>query len=202
MIERNRADRSVSILIRDDHRRVSIFLGGFHFLERIPTFLREKVFLIDKANAILGRKFFRALPAQHHVRRSLHHEPRQLDRVFDVAQNSDCSGFKRLTVHDRGVQLICARAREHGALAGVEMWVVFERAHGRLRRIEARAVSIQNVVAGPQRLFQTGAIFSLLIRSHFVALDRPSAAVNDQSEFFLVHRIGWIVDLALLLRIS
>src|SRR5262249_16624429 len=51
--------------------------------------------------------------------------------------------------------------------------------------------AFQNLVTSLQRTFKSGAIFALLFRRHAAALDRSSAAVNRESNFFCFHI--WIV---------
>src|SRR5437773_2758505 len=96
---------------------------------------------------------------------------------------SDGAGPKGFAVHDRCVQLVRARACEHGAFSCVKMRIIFQDAHRSFSGIEARFTALEDFVTRRQRALQAGAICTLPFWRHVAALNGSSAAVNHESEF-------------------
>lgn len=71
------------------------------------------------------------------------------------------SGLTRTATHDGSVHLDAPVVRKHGALAGIEERAVLERLHGRLDRVERRAIGGQHSVTRQQRLAQGVFVLSL-----------------------------------------
>ena len=196
LIERNRADRTMSILVRDDKFLFACsaaFFSLLNFLERIPAFLREKIFLVDQRNAVFLGKGFSAF-TRHQERTNtrrfhgllgfFHEHPREADRITNVPQICHCPCFERFAIHDCRVQFVRSGAGKHRAFAGIEMRVVFEYAHRSFGGIDARPAVFQNVVAGLQRALQASAIFALAFRRHRAARNCSGAAVDNEPNFF------------------
>ena len=181
----------MQVLVGDDELLVAVgacLFSGFYFLECVPAFLSKKIFLINELDAVFFGKVFRAFAAYQNVRRFLHHQPGETDRILNVSNVRDCPGFERLAIHDRGVHFIDACGREDRAFAGVEKRIVFERAHRRFGCVQTRTAVLQNFPAGPKRVFDSGAILALAFRRHFAALHRSGPSVNNQSNLVFFRR--------------
>ena len=70
-------------------------------------------------------------------------------------------GTLLFAVHDGGVEFRRAVPREGGAAAGVEERIIFQNAHCRRDRVEARAAALQNRVAGIQSRLEARAVLLL-----------------------------------------
>src|SRR6266853_5748012 len=114
------------------------------FLKRVPTFLSEKIFLIDELNALFFGKTLRTFAGHQNVRRLFHYQTGEADRVLNVSDNGNGAGFERLTVHDRGIHFMYAGDRKNGTFAGIEKRIVFERADSRFSRVQTRTAMLQN----------------------------------------------------------
>ena len=64
---------------------------------------RPEVFVGDHLHALQAREFLGALANQHDVRRALHDEPRERDRVLHVPEARDRAGPQCAAIHDRRV---------------------------------------------------------------------------------------------------
>src|SRR6266404_3139137 len=149
LIESDRADRSMSVLICDNELLFAsraAFLGFLNFLERIPAFLREKVFLVpQELDTVLLGKSLRSF-TRHEKRTDTgrfqsvlgfhHEETRETDWIADVTQVRDRTGFERFAVHDGSVELVRAGIGKHRALAGIEVRIILEDTHGRFCGVE------------------------------------------------------------------
>src|ERR1043165_544452 len=138
LVEAGRADRpelvileglSLFLKLRLFRRRVPLRL--LLPLELLPALLRVEIFRVNQRDALRDGERLRALADQHPVRRLLHHQPREQDRILDPLPPRDRAGHERLAVHDCGVKLVRAGAGEDSALARVEEGRVFEERDGR-----------------------------------------------------------------------
>ena len=129
------------------------------------------------------------------MRRFFHDQSSETHWIFHMFHTGYCSSFERFPIHDRSVHFVRAGARKHRAFAGIEMGIIFEHAHGSFRRVETGAAIFQNFVTGSQSALESGAIFALFFRCHPATLDRSSAAVNHESNFFFFHI--WLILRAL-----
>src|SRR5262249_48030563 len=167
------------------------FFSALDLLQRVPTLLGKKIFLVHQFNPVLLREDFCTFAIYHDVSGFLHHQPGKADGIFDVLQRSDRAGGERLSVHDPCVHLVHARAREHRALACVKMRIAFEDAHSSLGSVEPRAATLENFVTSRQRTFQSGAIFAFSVRCHLASIDRSSTAVDREADSFCFHL--WLI---------
>ena len=71
------------------------------------------------------------------------------------------------------------------------MWIVFERTHSGLCRVETRAAALENFVTSRECAFQPGAKFVLAFRRHIGSLDSAGAAVDRESNF--LHFQVWLM---------
>ncbi len=117
---------------------------------------------------------------QHHVRRVLHHRPRQHDGVADGhhARHRPCTTC--MTLHQRGVQLVPAMGVVHRALACIEAGQFLQRHHGGLRGIQGRTPGGQHGLASIQRLLELGVGGPLVRGAKRAALDHAGAGMDHQ----------------------
>src|SRR5437879_13794028 len=118
----------MSILIGNDEflfTSAAALFSFLNFLERVPPFLREEIFLIDKLYSVFLREDFGTFAIHHDVSRFFHDQPRQAHWVLNVLQTRDRAGLERISVHDGRVQFVRASAREDRAFASVEMRTAF-----------------------------------------------------------------------------
>ena len=97
-------------------------------------------------------------------------------RDFSITARAASTGFltvgharhgarpQRRPVHDRGVELVRALAREDRALARVEVRRILQDPHRGRHRVEARAAAGQDALARLQRLDERGAVGALALR--------------------------------------
>jgi len=121
----------------------------------------------------------------------LHEEAGETDRIADVTQVRDRAGLERLAIHDGGIELVRAGIGKNRALAGIEVRIVFEDAHGRFRGVETGTTALQNLVTGAQRALEAGPIFFFTLRCHLRAVDRAGAAMDNQSPVLFVSLHRW-----------
>ena len=74
-----------------------------------------------------------------------------MNRVLLEFDARDGTAAKRGAVHDGGVQLVSARAGEHGALSRVEPGIIFENDNDSLDSIDGGTAGGENVLAGGER---------------------------------------------------
>src|SRR5690606_22883699 len=74
-------------------------------------------------------------------------------------------------VHDRGVEFMIARGIEHGAMSGIETWVVFQRDDSGLDCVESQATIGEDSPPSPQGIGQP-------IARRLVAFGRKARARN------------------------
>src|ERR1051325_7314834 len=84
--------------------RRGALLGLLRLLQLLPTLFRLEILRVDKLDALLLREGFGPLARHHDVRRLLHHEAREQDRILDPLQPRDRASLERAAVHDRGVE--------------------------------------------------------------------------------------------------
>src|SRR5260370_37506603 len=110
-----------------------------------------------------------------------------------MLQRSDGAGAERVAIHNRRVHLIGSNARKDRAATNIEMASVFQNAHGSFRGVETGAAFFKNLVTRSQSALKSRAIFTLTLRRHFVALNRPGAAVYYESDIWYSHgrRMVW-----------
>src|SRR5437899_360807 len=89
---------------RDQSTAAAALFSFLNFLERVPPFLREEIFLIDKLYSVFLREDFGTFAIHHDVSRFFHDQPRQAHWVLNVLQTRDRAGLERISVHDGRVQ--------------------------------------------------------------------------------------------------
>ena len=87
----------------------------------------------------------RPVAHEQHVTSRLEDLARDGDRVrHDTGESGNGPALQAVSLHDRGVRLDRAVAREDRAAARVEAWIVLEGAHGGLDRVERGAAGRQH----------------------------------------------------------
>ena len=147
----------------------------------------KKIFRVDQLNVVTLGKFLRPAADQKHVFGFFHDRSREGDRIADMFNAGDGTGTARFSIHDGGIHFIRASACKNRAFAGIKMRIVFQHAHRRFDRVQCRAAAAQDRNAGPQRIFDPGAILALAFRCHFARLDRSRPSMHDQGNVGLAH---------------
>ena len=103
--------------------------------------------------APLARERLGPFSDHHHVRRFLHDETREKNRILDALEARDCSGRHRAPVHDGRIELVGPLVSVDRPLASVELRRVFEDDDRCLHSIEARPALRERAMSGPERSF-------------------------------------------------
>src|SRR5438105_1957670 len=91
-----------------------------NLLEPLNFAGKHQFAIIDKLHAVLFGKSFRSISHDVNMRALIKHEPRQSYGVADALHAPDASHAHRAAVHDHGVHLYVAVARQEAAFARVE----------------------------------------------------------------------------------
>jgi len=92
----------------------------------------------------------------------------------------------RVSIHHRGVELVCPGRGIDGSATGVEERVVLQRAHGRLHGVERRAIGLEHHARSSQRVGQTSPARRLALR--VAALHHACAAMDCNGISMMVGR--------------
>ena len=111
--------------------------------------------------------------------RFFHDGARQQNRIAYGPDTGRRTGAQAVAVHDRGIQFIVTVMGEHGALAGVEVRVVFQHRDRCGHRVERGLAGLQFGVAALDRLEQGGARRGL-DRGRQAGTNDTGPAVDDQ----------------------
>ena len=114
--------------------------------------------------------------------RSVHDEPRELDRIADVGDTCDGARGERGAVHDGGVHRDDTALVEIGAATRVEERRVLHHADGGDGRVHGATAGRERLMARVQRLGQRGTVRRVELGRHLGARDHAHTAVNDDAE--------------------
>jgi hypothetical protein len=134
--------------------------------------------------ALLERELLGPGAREHHVWRSLHDQPRELDRAAHVPHAGDGAGPEVAPVHHRGVELVQAVGCDDCAAPGVEQRFILQHLHCGHRGVERIAAGVEDRESRAQGALEAGAIGALVLRGQVGGRERSGAAVNGYS----VHR--------------
>jgi hypothetical protein len=123
-------------------------------LEFMPTHLGKKVRWRLLLDPLRPRKRVRSRAHHHHVRRALHHRPRQPNRMPGEMHRGHGPGGQRASIHQCSVHLVGAVGRKGRAASCVEQRIVFQHLNGCLHGIERPAVVLQHIRSRSQRIRQ------------------------------------------------
>ncbi len=142
----------------------------------IPFAFVVEVIGRDKLDPLRFREFLGARADQKNVRRLLHHQARQVDRIRDVLDRSHRSRAQRAPVHNRRVKLGHSLPRVISALPRIKQAGVFHHAKRGFYGVDARPAGRKNTIARLYRFSDHGAPrFDLLRRRSGVI---PGATVH------------------------
>ena len=149
--------------------------------QRLPARFGEKEAGVHLLQAYPRAKDVGPRANQHHVRRLLHHRPRQADGMPCARHPGHRPGLQIRAVHDGRVQLVFALGRENRAPASVEERIVFENLNRSLDRIQRRAAPLQHLGSGSLGLGQRGAISRVARGAQRAPRNHSSASVHHDA---------------------
>ena len=162
----------VVVIERDDAFGVGV-------LQLAEALLRHEIIRRDFGQAELARERLGTGAGEQHVRASLHHGARQLDRALHARNPRHRAAGAIHAIHDRGVEFGRAFAVQHGADAGVEQRAFLQLHHAGLDRVERAAAAAQHCHAGCRDFAQRGFMGARVGALGGVA----GAAVDGQPQF-------------------